>query len=186
MLTPSKNGSRSDFWAAGGCKVGVTLGNRSDLDPHQQVPNTGRRPVRFPSRGQDSSTLQPSRDRSEGPEAGIAELFDYRINASCKFVCDSGPRFRGPFWLRVPKFDPSRLCRSKGGLRSLRNLPGLLLSHRREYVQLEWRSIWPVGSDERDPGLHQVGYERDVACETVKLGDDQHSASTASRVERLG
>ena len=59
------------------------------------------------------------------------------------------------------------------------------------YMKVEWCSMRIIAAHEFDAALHQIGTERDIAAETVELGDDQfgllllHRSSAASSCDRF-
>jgi hypothetical protein len=57
---------------------------------------------------------------------------------------------------------------------------------RGEDVDREAVRLRKVDGGELDAGLHQPGYEVDVAGETVEFGDDERGAERAARLERSG
>jgi len=69
--------------------------------------------------------------------------------------------------------DTTGLCGCEGGFGPLRNHLPFMLGERSQHVQHQLAGVRVVGGDELDIAFHQGADERDVAAETVQLGNDQ-------------
>ena len=77
-------------------------------------------------------------------------------------------------WSRVYHAEAARLSSGESGLRPATDLLALMFREGGQHVQHQPRCMGIIDRYELHPAVHQIGNERDVAGESVKLRDQQN------------